>query len=200
VTTRSFGLTYDYRCPFAKNLHLHVLAAKRAGGDFTVDYEPWSLNQPHRADGDPDVWDDPAKEPDLVALAASVSVRDLQSELFPAAHEALFIARHVNHVRLNTFAEVADTLQSVGVDTDAVAADLATRRPYGVIGASHERLAPLEHFGVPTIVIGDRAVFVRYMLPPDGEDKESVPIVDELLDLMENRPLLNEFKYTTRSN
>ena len=30
----SFDLSFDYRCPFAKNIHLHVVTALRAGADF----------------------------------------------------------------------------------------------------------------------------------------------------------------------
>lgn len=193
---RSFAITYDYRCPFAKNMHLHVLAALRAGADYDVTFEPWSLSQSHRAEGAPDVWTDESKDPDHVALVASVSVRDNQPDRFLTVHEALFKARHHDHVRLSTFDEVANVLVPLDVDVEAVAADIATRRPFEVLGQSHARFAPLEVFGVPTFVVGDRAVFVRYMTEPDGEDKESLAVVDQVLDLMEERPLLNEFKYT----
>ena len=30
----------DYRCPFAKNIHLHVIEALRAGADFDVNFVP----------------------------------------------------------------------------------------------------------------------------------------------------------------
>lgn len=194
--TQPFTLTYDYRCPFAKNMHLHVLAALRAGGDYDITFEPWSLSQSHRAEGAPDVWLDESKDPDHVALAASVSVRDHQPDLFRDVHSALFQARHRDNVRLSTLDEVSAAIAPLGVDMDAVTADIASRRPFEVIGASHERLAPLEAFGVPTFVMGDKAVFVRYMTEPTGEDKESLAVVDQVLDLMEEHPLLNEFKYT----
>ena len=74
--TEAFSLSYDYRCPFAKNIHLHVIAALRAGADFAITFEPWSLSQGPRAPGAPDVWEDPAMADDVAALAASVSVRD----------------------------------------------------------------------------------------------------------------------------
>jgi hypothetical protein len=99
----AFELSFDYRCPFAKNIHLHVLTALRAGADFDVTFAPWTLSQGHRHEGDPDVWDDPTREADLIALAAGVSVRDQQPERFLAAHEALFRARHEKFIRLATF-------------------------------------------------------------------------------------------------
>ena len=96
----SFDLSYDYRCPFAKNIHLHVVSALRAGANFDVNFVPWSLNQGHREAGAPDIWDDPARDGDNLALAASISVRDQQSERFLDAHEALFLARHERGERL----------------------------------------------------------------------------------------------------
>ena len=40
-----FDLSFDYRCPFAKNIHLHVITALRAGADYEVNFAPWSLSQ-----------------------------------------------------------------------------------------------------------------------------------------------------------
>jgi hypothetical protein len=198
MSPRAFSLTYDYLCPFAKNMHLHVLAALRAGGDYDVTFEPWTLHQSHRAEGAPDVWDDPAKDGDLLALAASVSVRDQQPEFFLAVHEALFRARHHDHASLKTPDEVNAVLAPIGVDVALVTADLATRRPFDVLGAAYQQFAPLECFGVPTFVSNGRAVFVRYMTEPEtgSEDKDSRGVVDQILDLMDERPLLNEYKFT----
>ena len=39
-------------------------------------------------------WDDPAQQPDLLALAAGVVVRDRFPEHFRAVHRSLFAARH----------------------------------------------------------------------------------------------------------
>src|ERR1700689_2607323 len=67
----SFDLSFDYRCPFAKNIHLHVIAALRAGADFDVNFAPWSLSQGSRAEGAPDVWNDPAYDGDRLSLPAA---------------------------------------------------------------------------------------------------------------------------------
>ncbi len=192
----AFELSFDYRCPFAKNIHLHVLTALRAGADFDVSFVPWTLSQGHRPDGAPDVWDDPAREPDLIALAAGVSVRDQQPEHFLAAHEALFRARHEQHVRLATFDEVASVLEPIGVDVARLRADLETRRPYREIQANYERFATVEAFGVPTFVVGSDATFVRYMDPPTHDADASIRLISSLLDLMMGQPQLNEFKHT----
>ncbi len=192
----SFELSFDYRCPFAKNIHLHVLAALKAGADYDVAFVPWTLSQGHRAEGAPDVWDDPSYDGDLLALAAGVSVRDEQPEHFRAAHEALFRARHERAVRLSSFDEVASTLEPVGVDVAMVRTDLDSRRPHHVIMESYERFASVEAFGVPTFVVGRDAVFVRYMDPPTGDAEASIRLIDSLVTLIADRPQLNEFKHT----
>jgi hypothetical protein len=192
----SFDLSFDYRCPFAKNIHLHVLTALRAGADFDVNFAPWSLSQGSRAEGAPDVWNDPAYDADLLSLAAAVSVRDQQSEYFLDAHEAMFRARHDRAIRLVTLDEISNVLAPLGVDMAKVAADVASRRPHDVIAASHKEFDRFEAFGVPTFVVNDDATFVRYMSEPDDDPATSVELITSLLAMMTNRAALNEFKHT----
>jgi len=190
-----FDLSFDYRCPFAKNIHLHVVTALRAGADFEVTFAPWSLSQGSRGDG-PDVWNDPAYDGELLSLAVGVSVRDLQSEYFLDAHEALFRARHDRAIRLVTLEEIGDVLAPLGVDMANVAADVASRRPHDVIAASHKEFDRFEAFGVPTFVVNDDATFVRYMSEPSDDPTASVDLITSLLTLMTGRADLNEFKHT----
>ena len=192
----SFDLSFDYRCPFAKNIHLHVITALRAGADFDVNFAPWSLSQGSRAEGAPDVWNDPAYDADLLSLAAAVSVRDHQSEYFLDAHEAMFRARHDRAIRLVTLDEISNVLAPLGVDMAKVAADVASRRPHDVIAASHKEFDRFEAFGVPTFVVNDDATFVRYMSEPDDDPATSVELITSLLAMMTNRAALNEFKHT----
>jgi 2-hydroxychromene-2-carboxylate isomerase len=192
----SFELSYDYRCPFAKNMHLHVLTALDAGADFSVDFVPWTMSQGYKVDGAPDVWDDPAHDADLLALAVSVSVRDLQPDLFLAAHGALFRARHDQAIRLVSLEEIDRVLTPLGVDMDVVREDLTTRRPHEVIGASFRKYEKVEAFGVPTFVVGNDATFVRYMQAPTDNAKDSIVLIDSIVNLITAQPELNEFKHT----
>jgi hypothetical protein len=192
----SFGLTYDYRCPFAKNIHLHVVRALAAGADFDVEFLPWTMSQGYRDPDAPDVWDDPQRDAELLALAVSVSVRDEQPELFLSAHEALFRARHERAIRLVTTEEITDVLAPLGVDMDKVGADLAARRPHRVIGESFREMQRYDAFGVPTFVVGSDATFVRYMTPPTSDDSASIAVIESLVTLMATQPELNEFKHT----
>jgi len=192
----AFELSYDYRCPFAKNMHLHVLTALDAGADFTVDFVPWTMSQGYKADGAPDVWDDPAHDGDLLALAVSVSVRDQQPDKFLAAHGALFRARHERAIRLVTLEEIDQVLAPLGVDMGLVREDLATRRPHQVIGDSFRKYERVEAFGVPTFVVGNDATFVRYMEPPTSNAKDSIILIESIVNLITAQPELNEFKHT----
>lgn len=196
----SFGLTYDYRCPFAKNIHLHVARALAAGADFNVEFIPWTMSQGYRAPDAPDVWDDPQRDAEHLALAVSVSVRDEQPEYFLSAHEALFRARHERAIRLVTLEEIGAVLTPAGVDVDKVAADLATRRPHRVIGESFREMQRYDAFGVPTFVVGSDATFVRYMTPPTTDDAASIGVIESLVALIGTRPELNEFKHTRVPN
>jgi hypothetical protein len=191
----TFQLSYDYRCPFAKNIHLHVIAALRAGADFDVTFVPWTMSQGYRASGAPDVWDDPARDPEHLALAVSTSVRDLQPERFLDVHEALLRARHERAIRLVNEDEIKDALRGIDVDLGLVFDDIATRRPYKVIGECFGEFERYEAFGVPTFVVGSDATFVRYMNEPtDGV--ASIALIESLVSLMSNESALNEFKHT----
>ena len=192
----SFDLSYDYRCPFAKNIHLHVLKALEAGADFDVNFVPWTMSKGYQDEGAPGVWNDPTFDAEHLSLAVSVSVRDQQPELFYATHEALFRARHERAIRLVTIEEIDAVLRPLGVDMDQVRVDVASRRPHEVIGKCFEEFSTYEAFGVPTFVVNGDATFVRYMDPPTDDAAASVKIIESLITLMALEPSLNEFKHT----
>lgn len=193
---QSFELSFDYRCPFAKNINLHVITALRAGADINVNFVPWSLSQGSRAEGAPDVWNDPAYDAELLSQAVAVSIRDHQPELFLDAHEALFRARHDRAIRLVTLAQIDAVLTPLGVDMVKVANDVASRRPHDVIAQNHKEFDRHEAFGVPTFVVNDQATFVRYMKGPSDDAQASVDLIESLLTLMTHQSDLNEFKHT----
>ena len=94
--TTSFAVSWDYRCPFARIGHQHVLAGLRDGADWDVHFLPFSLGQMHVEEGRPDVWDDPTKETGLLALQVGTVVRDQFPDHFDGVHQGLFDARHVD--------------------------------------------------------------------------------------------------------
>lgn len=196
--TRSFAVTWDYRCPFARNAHEHVVTALRAGAPWEVRFVAFSLGQVHVAEGEPDIWDRPADDSGLLALQAGVVVRDEMPERFLDVHEALFALRHDRGGHLKDEASVRATLQRAGVDHEAVFERIATGDPLLEVRQDHE-WSVKEHsvFGVPTFIAADRAAFVRLMDRPGGDAARATAAITSVLDLVEGDPHLNELKHTT---
>jgi hypothetical protein len=126
----AFSVNFDYRCPFARNAHEHLVAAVQAGAPYDVTYLGFSLNQTHVEEGDTPVWERPDQENVLTAVAAGITVRDLDPEHFLATHLELFRARHVLGGDLRDDAVIKEALRQGGSDPDAIYAELATGRPY----------------------------------------------------------------------
>jgi hypothetical protein len=200
MDTTRFAVTYDYRCPFARNGHEHVLAGLEAGANWEVTFVPFSLSQVHVPEGGTPVWDDPAKAKDLLAMAAGVVVRDRYPDRFPAVHLGLFAARHDHSADLRDVEVVRSTLTEAGVPADEVLDEAVSGWPIQAIRTAHEAaVADFEVFGVPTYMVGDTAVFVRLMTRPEGDAKGSRILIDRVLDMIVDEPEINEFKHTTLS-
>jgi hypothetical protein len=197
---RTFAVTWDYRCPFARNAHEHIVAAQADGADWDVSYLPFSLSQVHVPEGGTPVWDDASKAPDLLALAAGVVVRDQYPEQFGAAHVALFAARHDEGLDLRLPEEVSGVLDRAGVPGDKVLAEIESGGPIEEIRRAHvQAVDELSVFGVPTFVVDGRAVFVRLMSRPGGDAALARRTIEGVLDLFESQPDLNEYKFTKLS-
>jgi protein-disulfide isomerase-like protein with CxxC motif len=197
---KPFSVTWDYRCPFARNAHEHIVAALEAGAPWDVTFLPFSLNQVHVPEGGTPVWEDATKAPDLVALAAGVVVRDQYPSHFLAVHRALFAARHDEGLDLRVNDVVIAVLDQAGVPGDKVLAEVESGGPIEEIRQAHtEAVDKWNVFGVPTFVVDDRAVFVRLMSRPHGDAELARRTIENVVDLMDAQPELNEFKYTTLS-
>src|SRR6266545_7984477 len=119
-----FAVTWDYRCPFARNAHEHLLQALQGGADWNVRFVPFSLGQVHVAEGEPDIWEHPQDDSGLIALQAGVVVRDRWPDKFFAVHVALFALRHDEGKKFEE-GEVRRVLTEQGIDADAVFAEIA---------------------------------------------------------------------------
>jgi hypothetical protein len=197
MTLLSFAATFDYRCPFARNAHEHIVRGLQAGADWDVEFLPFSLSQAKVEAGQPDTWDDPANDSGLLALQVGVAVRDTQPEQFGEAHLALFALRHDQGRSIRDEGLLRDALTAVGVDADAAFEEVATGEPLRKVREAHERGAD-QHavWGVPTLIAGGQSVFVRLMDRPD-DPKASLDIVERLIDMATGWPELNEFKHTS---
>jgi len=193
-----FSVTWDYRCPFARNAHEHLITGLEGGADWDVTFLPFSLSQAHVPEGGTPVWDDPAKARDLMALAAGVVVRDRHPELFLAVHRALFAARHDDGRDLREAEVVHDVLQKAGAPADRVLAELESEWPLKELRVAHERaVSEFAVFGVPTFIVGERAVFVRLMNRPGADAELACSTIEGTVKLVVEQPELNEFKHTS---
>ncbi|HVV36186.1 MAG TPA: DsbA family protein [Acidimicrobiales bacterium] len=197
MTAYRFDITYDYRCPWARNMHEHVVAALKAGAEWDVTFLPFSLNQAHVEEGGTPVWDNPEAGPALLAGLVSLVVRDEYPDAFLDAHHALFSARHDKQLDTRDPAVISEALASVGLDEAKILAAAPERNEQ--FREIHTR-AVSEHqvFGVPTFIVGDAATFVRLRSRPDADNPAaSIGVVERVLALMTEWPELNEFKWTS---
>ncbi len=195
--THTFAVTWDYRCPFARIVHEHLLDGLEAGAPWKVTFVPFFLNQVHVEEGAPPAWEDPEADDDLLALAAGVAVRDRVPDRFLAVHRSLFAARHEDGHNLRDRAVVHGALVRAGVDADAVLAEVDDGWPAKVIREEHERcVQDFDVFGVPTFLVGEHAVFARLMDRSGGDGALARTQIERVLGLIRDHPELNEFKHT----
>jgi hypothetical protein len=201
MTTNPFSVNWDYRCPFARNAHEHLVVALEAGAPFQITFVPFSLNQAHVEEGDKPVWEDPSKEPDLLAGQVGIVVRDRFPERFLRTHLALFALRHDHGGDLRDSAALASVLEQEGLDSSRVFDEIRSGWPLDEYRKSHEAsVADNAVFGVPTFVLGDQAAFVRIMTRPGKDAGLARATIERVLDLLEHHGELNEFKHTSIPN
>ena len=195
---RAFSVTWDYRCPFARNAHEHVLEGLRAGAPWDVTFVPFSLGQVHVEEGQPDIWGRWQDDSGLLALQAGVVVRDKVPDRFLDVHDALFALRHDHGGHLRDEAVVRRVLEEQEVDADVVLGEIESGAAIATVQAAHEAGARDHNvWGVPTFVVGDQAAFVRYMDRPGGDADRAVATIERTLDLLGGWPDLNELKHTS---
>ena len=186
-----FHLTYDYLCPFARNANEAVLNGLEQGRDWQVGFRPLSLTQVHVEPGGADVFSDPSA-PGVLAHQWGIAIRDTDPDRFPAAHTAIFAARHDAGLDISDEAVIRSALQRVGADVDSIADVVASGGPAETLAREHsESVERWAVFGVPTFVADDVATFIRFM------ERGLVSDIDRVLELLGWQGL-NEFKRTRR--
>jgi predicted DsbA family dithiol-disulfide isomerase len=169
---KTFTVTYDYLCPFARIASESLVDAVAAGAAVAV-------------------WDrGPSDEQGrgVLALFWSLAIRDGFSESFLEFHKSLFNAKHDDLVDIGDEAVLRDIATKVGLDADAVAAAVETGVPAKTLEAEHTALVEdLGVFGVPTFIAGEEAVFVRFM------ERHKLDDLDKVIDMI-SWTNVNEFK------
>jgi len=196
--SRPFTINFDYRCPYARIAHDHVVRGLRAGADWDVTFVPFSLGQAHVEEGQSDIWTRPADDSGLLALQLGIAVRDTQPQHFLDVHAGLFALRHDSGGDLRDRARLDEVLAAtdVDVDVDAAWAEVDGGRALATIEKEHvASVEGLQVWGVPTFSIEGRAAFVRLLDRP-ADDAEAVATVERVVDTL-GWELLNEFKHTS---
>lgn len=198
--TRTFAVSFDYLCPWARNAHEHLVTALRAGADWDVTWIPYSLQQGHVEEGEPPIWerDDPNEFSGILALQAGLAVRDHLPERFLDTHLALFAARHEHGHDTRDPEVVRAALVEGGVDPDEILGIVAGGGPLKTLREEHEA-GVRDHtiWGVPTFVGAERAVFIRILDRPQGDAEVARQRIEQIMDLVDGTPQLHEFKQTT---
>jgi hypothetical protein len=194
-----FSVNWDYRCPFARNAHEHIIAGLRAAAPWNVRFVPFSLGQVHVPEGEPDIWGRPQDDKGLLALQVGVVVRDRFPDRFLDVHEALFALRHDEGRHIEDEGELRKLLADHGVDAEAVFAEIESGAALDTVRIEHTAsVDESECWGVPTFIQGDQAVFVRLMHRPEGDADVAIRTIDRVVGLLGDFPELNEFKHTSR--
>jgi protein-disulfide isomerase len=192
--SRTFALTYDYLCPFARIANETVLEALEDNPDWNVEFRPFSLSQNHADEGSTPVWTRPAGSEGTrgtQALLWSLAIRDSLPESFRAFHQALFSARHDKAADVDADDVLSAAASAAGADPSDVRAIVASGVPAKTLATEHtENVERWSVFGVPTFIQDDEAVFVRFM------ERHQVDDLVKVLDMLSWTDV-NEFKRTT---
>ncbi|MFM8529122.1 MAG: protein-disulfide isomerase [Ilumatobacteraceae bacterium] len=195
--TRRFALTWDYRCPYGRIAHDHVVTGLRAGADWDVEFLPFCLGQSHVEEGMPDVWDAPETDSGILALQVGIAVRDNQPHAFVDVHHALYEFKHARGGDLRSRDALSAVVTGCGLDADRVFAEVDSGRPLATIADEHTRYANSHQvWGVPVFVDDVIAVYVRLLYRAEADEALAVHTDERILDLIE-WPSLNEFKHTS---
>ena len=81
--------------------------------------------------------------------------------------------RHASAGQIKDRSDLTPVLEAVGVDVDAVWAEVDSGRPLATVEKEHTTFVDSHTvWGVPTFVVGDQAVFVRLLERPEGDADE----------------------------
>ena len=175
-----------------------LLGQEIAGDEWSVRWLAFSLNQTRVTGGETDVWDDPEMASARMAVEVGIAVRDGWPDVFPAVHKALFAARHDRGLDIRDHDIVADVLTANGLDADQVFNEVLGCAPRDVFRIEHTTAVEKHRvFGVPTVIAGDQAVFIRLTNRPGSDATAARRCIERCVDLVTGWTNLNEFKHTS---
>ncbi len=175
-----------------------LLGQEEAGDAWSVRWLAFSLNQTRLSGGETDVWHDPEMAATRMAVEVGIAVRDGWPEAFPRVHRALFAARHDKGLDIRDHDVVAGVLTAEGLDADQVFNEVLGCAPRDVFRVEHTTAVENHKvFGVPTVIAGGQAVFIRLVERPTGGPAAARRCIERCVDLVTDWTNLNEFKHTS---
>ena len=195
----SFAVTWDYRCPFARNAHEHLLDGLADGADWDVTFVPFSLGQVHVEEGETPIWDRPDEDTGLLALQAGTVVRDTAPEAFPTCTTTCSPPATTTASTCGTRTSSREVLTRHGVDADAVFAAIDDGGALDTVRKEHEAAARRPHRVGRAHLHPRRRGGVRPADGPPGRPTAPTPGAPSTgcVDLLGGFPELNEFKHTS---
>ena len=165
--TRQFAVSFDYRCPFARNGHEAVVAGTARGPRLGRPLPavlarpgPRRRGRDRRCGNATPTCGAPACSR-CCGASPCVTRSPTSSSTGTSPRSRPATTRAPRSPRTRCSREIAT---SVGLDADAVAAEVASGRPLKVLAEEHtEADKRWNVFGVPTFIVGERAAFVRFM-------------------------------------
>src|SRR5688572_26863349 len=136
--SRSFAVTFDYLCPFARNAFEAIAAGLEAGRDWQIRYVPFSLSQAHVPEGETPAWERSPGDKytsGVLALQWGLAVRDNFPERFADFHLRAFAARHDEARDIKDEKVLRALASAVGLDAHAVAAIVDGGDPCRILAA-----------------------------------------------------------------
>ena len=194
----SFGVTWDYLCPFARNAHEHLVTGAQGRGGLGRPVQVFlALAQAHVPRAAPlfgtsrrltlECW------PGWLASWCESGNRSASSTLiWPFSEPGM--TRGSIFVTANSWPKLSMRLVSTGPGSSRKPG--TGGRPSWRKSEHDEALQRWEVFGVPTFIANDRAVFVRLMSRPEGDGKLAESTVERVIDILDGFPDLNEYKFT----
>ncbi len=185
----TFAVTWDYRCPFARNGHEHVLGGLEAGAPWDVTFVPFFLNQSHVPEGGTPAWDDPAQQADLWPWPPAWWFGTGSRRSSPPCTARCSPPVTTTAATSGMWPSCGRPSPGPGPTPTLVLAEVETGWPAKVVRDEHDRVvSQLDVFGVPTFIADESAVFVRLMNRPLGDGTLARGTVDGILDLITTIP------------
>ena len=161
-----------------------------------INWKAFSLEQANqKIDPSWKVWDQPDDYPTkgLLAQRAAEAAKRQGTELFQTFHLNLLKARHEERKDLNDRDMLFDVAKQSGLDTNQFRSDLSDRSVLKSLAIDHyEAVDKYGVFGTPTFVFENgSSAFLKLLKPPDNE---AVKTFENLLELMQQRLYVGEFK------